>query len=120
MDRNAAYADLREQIRAGIPYFDAGTMSRFHRIADGGYTLPARRGNQKRRLCGGPLEAASWCFLTTDIYKNAVLKAGNLGLRSLGRRTLGRILPAEWRKTPALSNGIAGLAGDMARTAALH
>jgi hypothetical protein len=130
MDKNAAYADLRKQIRAGVPYFDAGTMSRFHRIAEADIRSLPEGEIRSGGFVVNTLEAALWCFLTTDTYKDAVLKAVNLGddtdttaavTGALAGLACGMdAIPSEWRETLALSDGIARLAADMARTAALH
>jgi ADP-ribosylglycohydrolase len=70
------------------------------------------------------LEAALWCFLTTDSYREAVLKAVNLGddtdttaavTGALTRLAYGvDAIPAEWLERLATSGDICRLAGAMA------
>ncbi len=75
----AAYASLQEDFAHGVPFIDRHTLSRFDRILKHDIsTLP-----ESEIKSGGfvidTLEAALWCFLTTDNYRDAVLKAVNLG-----------------------------------------
>jgi ADP-ribosylglycohydrolase len=75
------------------------------------------------------LEAAFWCFLTTDNYRDAVLKAVNLGddtdttaavTGSLAGLCYGvDAIPAEWREMLAGCGDIRRLAEAMARTLAV-
>jgi ADP-ribosylglycohydrolase len=122
MDKNAAYTDLQEQIYAGIPYFDAGTISRFHRILEADICSLPEAEIKSGGFVIDTLEAAMWCFLITDNYKDAVLKAVNLGEDTDTTAAVTGALaglfygldavPLEWRETLACSGDIARLAGE--------
>ncbi|MDR0387240.1 MAG: ADP-ribosylglycohydrolase family protein [Treponema sp.] len=119
-----AYANLKANFREGSPYLGADVMDRFARILRADIrTLP-----ESAIKSGGfvidTLEAAFWCFLTTDTYQAAVLKAVNLGddtdttaavtgaLAGLAYGLEG--IPTAWLKTLAGSKDIRRLAGAMA------
>lgn len=77
--KKAAYAELREDFARGVPFISKATLGKFVRILENDIsTLP----EEEIRSSGfviDTLEAAFWCFMTTDNYKDAVLKAVNLG-----------------------------------------
>ena len=77
--KKAAYAELREDFARGVPFISSATLGKFVRILENDIsTLP-----EEEIRSGGfvidTLEAAFWCFMTTDNYRDAVLKAVNLG-----------------------------------------
>jgi ADP-ribosylglycohydrolase len=130
MDKAAAYDDLRKQFHAGVPCFDADTMSRFHRIVEEDIRSLPEGEIRSGGFVVDTLEAALWCFLTTDTCKDAVLRAVNPGndtgttaavTGAMAGLACGTdAIPSEWRETLALSDEIAGLAADMAKMTALH
>ena len=77
--KKAAYAELREDFAHGVPFISKATLGKFVRILENDIsTLP----EEEIRSSGfviDTLEAAFWCFMTTDNYRDAVLKAVNLG-----------------------------------------
>lgn len=106
LDAKRAYADLKDACARDAPFPAGNTSARFDRILKGDIT---RLGMDDIRSTGfvvDTLEAALWCFLTTDNYADAVLKAVNLGddtdttgavtgaLAGLAYGTAG--IPAEW------------------------
>jgi ADP-ribosylglycohydrolase len=79
MEKTAAYLELRSDFRNGSPYIGSGVLRKFAPVLRSDITeLP-----ESRISSGGfvidTLEAALWCFMTTDGYGEAVLKAVNLG-----------------------------------------
>jgi ADP-ribosyl-[dinitrogen reductase] hydrolase len=56
-----------------------GSSARVREIADGGYPTKAREQITGSGYCVDSLEAALWCFATTDSLEAAVLAAANLG-----------------------------------------
>lgn len=78
-EKKEAYAELREDFARGVPFISTETLAKFVRILKNDIsTLPV----EEIRSSGfviDTLEAAFWCFLTTANYKDAVLKAVNLG-----------------------------------------
>jgi ADP-ribosylglycohydrolase len=124
MDKTAAYVELRGDFKRGSPYIDQDTLEKFSRIlwADIG-TVP-----ESHIRSGGfvidTLEAALWCFLTTNTYQDAVLMAVNLGndtdttaavtgaLAGLSYGIEG--IPVEWLNTLTASDDIRRLAAAMA------
>jgi ADP-ribosylglycohydrolase len=79
MDKDVAYAELCRDFQDGSPYLEGGTLDKFARIL----RKDIRALPESEIKSGGfvidTLEAAFWCFLTTDTYRTAVLKAVNLG-----------------------------------------
>jgi ADP-ribosylglycohydrolase len=75
------------------------------------------------------LEAALWCFLTTDTYRDAVLKAVNLGedtdttaavTGGIAGLFYGKdAIPADWLRKLAGVDGISRIAVSMADAAAV-
>ncbi len=77
--KKAAYTELQRDFARSVPFISKATLARFGRILENDIsTLP-----EEEIRSGGfvidTLEAAFWCFMTTDNYKDAVLKAVNLG-----------------------------------------
>jgi len=80
------YAELLVRALQGAPR-DAllsapaptGSSARVREIADGGYPTKAREQITGSGYCVDSLEAALWCFATTDSFEAAVLAAANLG-----------------------------------------
>ena len=54
-------------------------LDEYRRIFDKGFVLTSRRLIKSSGYVVDTLEAAIWCLLTTGSYKDAVLKAVNLG-----------------------------------------
>lgn len=77
--RKAAYAELREDFARGVPFISKATLAKFVRILENDISLLPEEEIRSSGFVIDTLEAALWCFLTTDNYKDAVLKAVNLG-----------------------------------------
>jgi ADP-ribosylglycohydrolase len=123
-----AYTNLKANFRDGPSFISADVLGKFSRILRRDIrTLP-----ESAVRSGGfvidTLEAVFWCFLTTDTYREAVLKAVNLGddadtmaavTGALAGLAYGiDAIPAEWLKTLATSGDIRCIAGAMAKTPA--
>jgi ADP-ribosylglycohydrolase len=123
-----AYANLKANFRDGSPFIGADTLDRFARILRGDIRALPESAIRSGGFVIDTLEAAFWCFLTTDSYREAVLKAVNLGddtdttaavtgaLAGLCYGLEG--IPADWLKTLAASGDIRRIAGAMAKTPA--
>lgn len=78
-DKGEAYAELREEMAAPPPFLDSGALTKFHRILRQDIRELPEAEIRSSGFVVDTLETALWCFLTTDTYKDAVLKAVNLG-----------------------------------------
>lgn len=79
LDKNAAYTELQADFRNGRPYIDGGATAKFDRILRHDVSALPESSIRSGGFVIDTLEAALWCFLTTDAYRDAVLKAVNLG-----------------------------------------
>lgn len=77
--KKEAYAELREDFRRGVPFISKATLAKFVRILENDISALPEEEIRSSGFVIDTLEAAFWCFLTTDNYKDAVLKAVNLG-----------------------------------------
>ena len=77
--KDAAYAELRAEMAAPPAFLDAAALTRFRRILNADIRELQESEIRSSGFVIDTLEAALWCFLTTDTYKDAVLKAVNLG-----------------------------------------
>ena len=77
--KKEAYAELREDFRRGVPFISKATLAKFVRILENDISTLPEKDIRSSGFVIDTLEAAFWCFLTTDNYKDAVLKAVNLG-----------------------------------------
>lgn len=77
--KKAAYAELREDFARGVPFISKATLAKFVRILENDIGALPEEEIRSSGFVIDTLEAAFWCFLTTDNYKDAVLKAVNLG-----------------------------------------
>lgn len=75
----AAYAELREDFARGVSFISQATLAKFVRILENDISTLPEEDIRSSGFVIDTLEAAFWCFLTTDNYKDAVLKAVNLG-----------------------------------------
>ena len=103
------------------------TLSRFDRLLKGDIRRLAERDIRSSGFVVDTLEAAVWCFLTTDNYRDAVLKAVNLGedtdttgavtgaLAGLAYGTRG--IPGVWRRQLAGIEEIRRIALGLSRKA---
>jgi ADP-ribosylglycohydrolase len=73
-----AYANLKANFLGGSRYISAGTLGKFDRILQTDIRALPESAIKSGGLVIDTLEAALWCFLTTDTYSDAVLKAVNL------------------------------------------
>ena len=79
MDKDAAYAELREYFQRSVPFISKKTLKKFDRILKADVSALPESEIQSSGFVVDTFEAALWCFLTTPNYKEAVLKAVNLG-----------------------------------------
>ena len=79
MDKQAAYAELRRDFQDGCPYISGPALDKFARILRADISAVPEAAIRSSGFVVDTLEAALWCFLTTDNYRDAVLKAVNLG-----------------------------------------
>lgn len=77
--KKAAYAELREDFARGVPFISKVTLGKFVRILENDISTLPEEEIRSSGFVVDTLEAAFWCFMTTDNYKDAVLKAVNLG-----------------------------------------
>jgi ADP-ribosylglycohydrolase len=93
-DKKAAYSALRSQFD-DTNLIDSATICRFERLLWTDITRLPEAEIKSGGLVVDTLEAAMWCFLTTENYRDAVLKAVNLG--------------SDTDTTAAVTGGLAGL-----------
>jgi ADP-ribosylglycohydrolase len=79
MEKRAAYAELQKFFHDGRSNIGNNTLSKFARIMYRDISSLPESEIRSGGFVVDTLEAAFWCFLTTDSYRNAVLKAVNLG-----------------------------------------
>jgi ADP-ribosylglycohydrolase len=79
MEKRAAYAELCGDFSEGNSCIDADTLGKFARILRSDISALPESVIKSGGFVIDTLEAALWCFLTTDSYRDAVLKAVNLG-----------------------------------------
>lgn len=77
--KEEAYAELRAELAAPPAFLDAGALRQFRRILKGDIREFPESAIRSGGFVVHTLEAALWCFLTTGTYKDAVLRAVNLG-----------------------------------------
>lgn len=121
------YAELLARALSGAPRdallrapAPADATARVHEIADGGYLGKTREQVTGSGYCVHSLEAALWCFATTDTFESAVLAAANLGDDAdTTAAIVGQIagahygieaIPPLWREKLALRDDIDALA----------
>lgn len=105
-DKWEAYGSMQESVRNFLddnPICSQNEMDKFHRILElkvGNYDLAPLHTLQEEEISSSgyvlhSLEASLWCFLNTENYSEAVLKAVNLG--------------EDTDTTGAITGGIAGI-----------
>jgi len=77
--KKAAYAALRRNFQNGSPYISDDTLDMFGRILRADISALRMAEIKSSGFVVDTLEAALWCFFTTDDYQDAVLRAVNLG-----------------------------------------
>lgn len=77
--KEEAYAELRAELAAPTPCLDSCALTKFRRILKEDIRDVPEADIRSSGFVVDTLEAALWCFLTTDTYEDAVLKAVNLG-----------------------------------------
>lgn len=122
----AGYEELKEEFRHHS-FLHPATLARFDRLLKGDIRRLAERDIRSSGFVVDTLEAAVWCFLTTDNYRDAVLKAVNLGedtdttgavtgaLAGLAYGTRG--IPGVWRRQLAGIEEIRRIALGLSRKA---
>jgi ADP-ribosylglycohydrolase len=123
-DKAAAYAALRGDFRDGSPFIAPDILNRFVRVLQFDITTLSETEIRSGGFVIDTLEAALWCFLTTNNYRDAVLKAVNLGedtdtTAAVAGGLAGLFysagnIPPDWLKTLAAFDDISRLAVDMA------
>jgi ADP-ribosylglycohydrolase len=124
MEKTAAYAELRNGFRDGSPRVGDDTLSKFTRVLRDDIRALPKTSIRSGGFVIDTLEAAFWCFLTTDNYRDAVLKAVNLGddTDTTAAVTGGLAglyygldaIPSDWRETLAARADICRIAENMA------
>lgn len=99
MEKDAAYAALREYFQRGVSFISKKTLKKFDRILKSDVSALPESEIRSGGFVVDTLEAALWCFLTTHNYADAVLKAVNLG--------------EDTDTTAAVTGALAGLAYGM-------
>lgn len=123
--KKAAYAELREDFARGVPFISKETLAKFGRILENDICELPEEEIRSGGFVIDTLEAAFWCFMTTDNYKDAVLKAVNLGDDT---DTTGAVagalaglaygldsIPQEWREQLAAYDEVRRIAVKMPR-----
>lgn len=123
--KKAAYAELREDFAHGVPFISKATLAKFGRILENDICELPEGEIRSGGFVIDTLEAAFWCFMTTDNYKDAVLKAVNLGDDT---DTTGAVtgalaglaygldsIPQEWREQLAAYDEVRRIAVKMPR-----
>lgn len=77
--KEEAYAELREELASPPPFLDAAALTKFRRILRQDISAQPETEIRSSGFVVDTLEAALWSFLTTDTYRDAVLRAVNLG-----------------------------------------
>jgi ADP-ribosylglycohydrolase len=95
MEKKAAYTELRRDFRQGIICMTTDTLGKFQRILKMNISALLESDIKSGGFVVDTLEAAMWCFLNTNNYRDAVLKAVNLG--------------SDTDTTAAVVGGLAGL-----------
>jgi ADP-ribosylglycohydrolase len=90
-----AYDNLKRDFQKGGPYIARDTLDKFSRILRQDIRALPQAAVKSGGFVVDTLEAALWCFLTTDNYRDAALKAVNLG--------------GDTDTTAAVTGGVAGL-----------
>jgi ADP-ribosylglycohydrolase len=126
MEKRAAYGELRGDFSGGHPSIDTDVLGKFARILQSDISALPESGVKSSGFVIDTLEAAIWCFLTTDNYRDAALKAVNLGddtdtTAAVTGAMAGLFygledIPAGWLNTLAASGEIRRLSGTMAET----
>jgi ADP-ribosylglycohydrolase len=124
LDKLGAYANLKAKFREGSPYISAATLGKFDRILRSDIRALPESAIKSGGFVIDTLEAAFWCFLTTDTFRDAVLKSVNLGddTDTTAAVTGGMAglcygldaIPAGWLETLAARTDICRIAKNMA------
>lgn len=77
--KEKAYAELVGELTAPPPFLDAGALTKFRRILKQDVRALPEAEIRSSGFVVHTLEAALWSFLTTENYRDAVLRAVNLG-----------------------------------------
>jgi ADP-ribosylglycohydrolase len=125
-EKKAAYAELRDDFSGGCAFIEKETLMRFERILRQDISALPQSAINSGGFVIDTLEAALWCFLTTDNYRDAVLKSVNLGddtdttaavTGALAGIAYGiDAIPADWRKTVIRFEDICRISVSMAKS----
>ncbi|MDR1399403.1 MAG: ADP-ribosylglycohydrolase family protein [Treponema sp.] len=124
-DKKAAYLELQKCFQDGRLNIGNNTLSKFGRIIRMDISSLLASEIRSGGFVVDTLEAALWCFLTTDNYRDAVLKAVNLGddtdttaavTGGLAGLFYGiEAIPTGWRESLARYDSFCGLAARLAK-----
>jgi ADP-ribosylglycohydrolase len=132
-DKRDAYFNLKADFKLYYPpsivmYISSAALVKFNRILEMDISDLPEQEIKSGGFVIDTLEAALWCFLTTETYTDAVLKAVNLGgdtdttaavTGALAGLAYGLdAIPADWRKTLARFDSICRISGAMAQALA--
>lgn len=123
--KDAAYEEMRGDFRRGVPFISTETLQKFDRVLKGDIRALPESAIRSGSFVIDTLEAALWCFLNTNTYRDAVLRAVNLGddtdttgavtgaLAGLAYGLDG--IPKEWREQLAAYEEVRRIAVKMPR-----
>lgn len=122
-DKDVAYEKLREDFAHGHPCIGEATLAKFTRVLHQDIREIPEGEIKGSGFVIHTLEASLWAFLTTDNYRDAILKAVNLGDDT---DTTGAVtgalaglyygydtVPQEWRKLLVAREMIGSIANKM-------
>ncbi|HCC51890.1 MAG TPA: hypothetical protein DEQ30_07405 [Porphyromonadaceae bacterium] len=78
-DKNTAYTELQDDSHSWASFIDSGTLAKFDRILRTDISALPEAAIKSGGFVIDTLEAALWCFLMTDTFRDGALKAVNLG-----------------------------------------
>lgn len=123
--KKAAYRALREEFSQGVSFISEAALAKFHRILREDVRALPESEIRSSGYVVDTIEAAFWSFLTTDNYREALLRAVNLGLDT---DTVGAVtgamagleyglssIPEEWRNQLAAYDLVERIAVAMPR-----
>jgi ADP-ribosyl-[dinitrogen reductase] hydrolase len=124
--RRLLSGDGRAALRAGGG-LGALASARVRAIAEGSFREKAEHDIRGSGYVVDSLEAAAWCFASTESFRDCVLRAANLGddadtTAAVAGQLAGAgygedAIPAKWRERLASADFIAGLADDLVAAA---
>ncbi|MDE5878890.1 MAG: ADP-ribosylglycohydrolase family protein [Desulfovibrio sp.] len=130
LPKEKAYAEVRDEHASAPAFLDAAALAKFDRILREDIRQIPEADIRSSGFVVDTLEAALWCLLTTGDYKDAVLRAVNLGEDT---DTIGAVtgalaamaygpasIPGEWLNQLQAREQILRAADRMARALVTH